>query len=166
MTLNLGANSILPADGVNIWNTDKKTWSLVSVQGGDVTIKGSGSIAASSEDSYALDVRNGAKLSIEGGTHIGNISAVYVFEGNLSISGGKFKIQQLSTYKDYRYLINCYDSSNSNQTATVSATGGSFYNYDPSNSNSENPIANFVAADYSVTSEVIGSDTVYTVSKN
>ncbi len=166
MILDLGAYSILPADGVNIWNTDKKTWSLVSVQGGDVTIKGSGSIAASNEDSYALDVRNGAKLSIEGGTHIGNISAVYIFEGNLSISGGIFKIQQLSTYKDYRYLINCYDSSNSNQTATVSVTGGSFYNYDPSNSNSENPIANFVAADCSVTSEVIGSDTVYTVSKN
>jgi hypothetical protein len=68
-------------------------WSLLSVRGnGELTIK-NGTMKAKENDCYALDVRGG-KVTIESGTYIGNISAVYVTEGELTIDGGKFSVQQ------------------------------------------------------------------------
>ena len=61
----------------DIWNDGAaKTWSLVSVQGGSLTITGNGTLAAKENDEYAADVRDGGKLVIENGTFTGNISAV------------------------------------------------------------------------------------------
>ncbi len=149
LTLDLGEYSITAANDATIWNSAAKTWSMLSVQAGKVTIKGTGSVAAKENDSYAVDVRNGAELTVEGGKYNGNITCLYVHTGSLVIKGGEFKIQQLSTnYNDYRYLVNCLDESNEDNTATVSATGGSFHNYDPANSSSENPVANFVEKGY------------------
>ena len=83
----------------------------------------------------------GAEVTLVNGEYVGNISTVYVFEGKAVIEGGTYSIQQLSTYNDYRYLLNLKDNSNS----SIVVSGGTFANYDPANSKGENPVANLVA---------------------
>jgi len=135
-----GAHSILNLNGhtikntVDIWNDTEgvKTWSLISVQGNsDVTICGEGSLLAKANDCYAADVRDGSKLTIEGGNYLGNISAVYaVDDGDVEISGGHFDVTQLDAGKK-RLELNCYDSDFAAGTATFSVSGGEFVGFDP-----------------------------------
>ena len=59
----------------------------------------------------AIDLYDtGSKCTIENGTFIGNIHAVYVFEGTLVVYGGTFSVQQKYSeeYPD-EYVLNCYD---------------------------------------------------------
>lgn len=147
----------------SIWNdTDGiDAWSLVSVQGSgvEVTITGGGSLSALKDDCYAVDVRDGATVNLENGTYVGNISAVYAIDGGTAnIKGGTYNIQQLSEFSDYRYHLNLRDNSES----SIVVTGGAFHNYDPANSNGENPVANLVAAGYSSAAQ----DGNYVVTKN
>lgn len=160
----------------DIWNEDNGSWSLISVEnGGDLTINGDGKIEAKEDDSYAADVRDGGTLTINGGTYVGNIAAVYVYGGNLIINDGTFMIQQQSTTagKEYGYVINSLDEAwpdsidkyepETYGTSTIVVNGGTFQNFDPSNSKSENPVANFVPEGHSVTSETTDEVTWYTV---
>lgn len=148
VSLDLAGKNI--ANTTDIWGDN--SWSLISVQKGTLTIKNTtttvGSMIAKEDDCYALDVRDGATLNVQGGNFNGNITAVYVYEGNLNISGGKFEIQQLASNPTdkYRFTINCLDSSYKNHTAIVSISGGSFYMFDPSNCLAEGPNTNFVSA--------------------
>lgn len=41
-------------------------------------------------DCYAADVRDGANLVIESGEFIGNVHAVYIYEGSLTVNGGSY----------------------------------------------------------------------------
>ena len=93
-----------------IWNEAEKTWSLISVNGAetDVTLK-NGTLVAKENDCYAVDVRGGARLAIDSGTYIGNISSVYVYEGHLTVNDGSFMIQQLDSINAYGYVLNCLD---------------------------------------------------------
>ena len=148
LTLNLNSKTI--SNTTDIWNDAEgiKTWSLISVQGEgvEVTITGEGTLNALKNDCYAVDVRDNATVNLENGTYVGNISAVYAINNaTANIKGGTYSIQQLSTYQDYRYLLNLKDNSES----SIVVTGGTFKNYDPANSNGENPIANLVASGYS-----------------
>ena len=147
LTLNLNGKTI--SNTTDIWNGAEgiKTWSLISVQEGVVvTVKGNGRLQAKSGDCYAIDVRDGATVNLEDGTYVGNISAVYAINNaTANIKGGTYSIQQKSEYDDYRYLLNLKDNSQS----SIVVTGGTFANYDPANSNGENPIANLVASGYS-----------------
>lgn len=115
-----------------IWNLANKKWSALSVNGGSLTIKGEGTVQTLYDDSYAFDVRNGGNLVIEDGTFYGNISAVYVFDGTLTVNGGEFKLQQLSEYDDHRYLLNCYDANFAAGKAKIYVNGGKFMGFDPS----------------------------------
>ena len=97
-----GSNVEINANGKTVANTDDiwsdDDWSLVSAQGGStVTISGNGTFHAKENDCYAADVCDGSTLVIENGTFIGNVHAVYVFEGTAEIKGGFFDIQQLNT---------------------------------------------------------------------
>ena len=153
LTLDLAGHTI--SNETDIWNNAEgvKAWSLISVQGSgvEVTISGNGTLRAKENDCHAVDIRGGATLNIEGGTYVGNISAVYVYEGEANISGGTFSIQQLSTpYNDYRYTLNCLDENYQNETASINVTGGSFYNFDPANNLAEGVNTNFVALGYSI----------------
>lgn len=122
----------------DIWNEDTKSWSLISIRNGgiltllDSSDVGTGTLFAKENDCYAVDVRNGGMLIIESGTYIGNISSVYVYSGTAYINGGYYKIQQtISGANGYEQTINCYDANFKNGTAKVVISGGSFYNFDP-----------------------------------
>ena len=121
----------------DIWNKDTKSWSLISVRNGgiltllDSSVAGTGTLFAKENDCYAIDVRNGGILVIESGTYIGNISSVYVHSGTAYINGGYYKVQQISSANGYGETINCYDANFKNGTAKVIISGGSFYNFNP-----------------------------------
>lgn len=121
----------------DIWNEDAKSWSLISVRNGgilkllDSSDTGNGTLLAKENDCFAVDVRNGGTLIIESGNYIGNISSVYVHSGTAYINGGYYKVQQISGINGYGETINCYDANFKNGTAKVVISGGSFYNFDP-----------------------------------
>jgi hypothetical protein len=71
-------------------------------------------------------------LIIESGNYIGYISSVYVHSGTAYINGGYYKVQQtIAGANGYEQTINCYDANFKNGTAKVIISGGSFYNFDP-----------------------------------
>ena len=112
-------------------------WSLISVKGEGVTliINGEdGIVKAAENDSYCVDVQDGAKVVINGGTYVGNISAVYVKQGEAYINDGNFSIQQLSDVEgaEYKYVLNCLDENYANGTAKIIVSGGTFVGFDPS----------------------------------
>ena len=121
----------------DIWNDDTKTWSLISVRNGgiltllDSSGAGTGTLCAKENDCFAVDVRNGGMLIIESGNYIGNISSVYVHSGTAYINGGYYEVKQISGINGYGETINCYDANFKNGTATVIISGGSFYNFNP-----------------------------------
>lgn len=144
-----------------------KNWSLISVRnGGDVVITGNGKLQAKENDCYALDVKDGGKLVVENGEFVGNVSAIYAFEGNVVVKGGKYYIQQLSNgHNDYRYTLNLYDENGQNGTATIEVIGGTFKNFNPENNLAEETDTNFVKSGYKA-QLVSGSTTDYEVVKN
>ncbi|MDY5407622.1 MAG: hypothetical protein SPG42_04850, partial [Candidatus Cryptobacteroides sp.] len=94
---------------------EANNWSLFSVKGGSLTIKGAGTLQAKENDCYAVDVQDGGQVVIEDGTYVGNVHAVYVFEGTAEIKGGKYSIQQPSGLPSpYGYVLNCYDANRKN----------------------------------------------------
>ena len=145
-TLDLANNSI--SNSEDIWAEGK--WSIISVDGGTLTIEGKGTIKAKENDCYAIDVRNGGKVIINDGTFIGNVSSVYVTEGEVVINGGRFEIQQLSELGDYRYLLNCLDESYKSGKASIKVFGGEFVNFNPANNTSEGLDTNYIAEGYKV----------------
>ena len=160
VTLDLNGKTI--SNTSDLWDESKNHWSLISVrENGDLTITGNGTLQAKENDCYAIDLFDeGVKCTIENGTFVGNISAVYVYDGALVVHGGDFSIQQLSNGTGdarYRYTLNCLDESNSDGTATITVTGGTFAHYDPSDSASENPHGKFVPDGYTAFQREDGS---------
>lgn len=136
----------------DLWDNPNKeaaNWSLISVRkGGDLTITGNGTFAAKENDCYAVDVQDGAKLVIKDGTFVGNIHAVYVFEGTATIDGGTYSVQQKfpTEGKEDEFVLNCYDTNRANGTAKIIVNGGTFQNFDPMNNQAEGKGTSFVAA--------------------
>ena len=164
----INANGKTVANTDDIWSDDDYDWSLVSAQGGStVTISGNGTFHAKENDCYAADVCDGSTLVIENGTFIGNVHAVYVFEGTAEIKGGFFDIQQLNTngvQNGYGLLINCYDANHKNGTANIIVTGGTFVNFNPANNKAEGANTNFVPEGYKVlATKQMNGDVWYTV---
>ena len=162
-TLNLEKKIITPNDmGKNNVNF------CALIVDADTTINAgeNGGIDTGVNGGYGINVRNGATLTINGGYYYGGGTAVQVQKGTLIINGGTFACEPYSnpTY-GYKYLINCIDVAYKDGTAKISITGGTFINFDPSDSASENPHGNFVPDGYKVVSEAHGTDTWYTVVK-
>ena len=156
----------------NIWtgNGSDGNWSLISARNGaNLTITGNGTFKAKENDAFAVDVQDGSTVTIENGTFIGNMHAVYVYEGTAVIEGGFFDIQQKSDIagKEYEFVLNCYDANyKDNKSAKIIVTGGTFVNFNPANCQAEGPNTNFVPAGYSVITETkANGDTWYTVVK-
>jgi len=135
----------------DLYDLNKSVWSLFEVnQGSNVTIKGNGKVVAKENDCYVVDVKNGGNLVIEDGEFIGNISAVYVYEGTAVINGGTFKIQQLdpkAPQNGYGYLLNCFDANYKNGKAKLEVRGGKFYGFNPA-ANIEGTGTSYVADGY------------------
>lgn len=166
-----GSNVEINANGKTVANTDDiwsdDDWSLVSAQGGStVTISGNGTFHAKENDCYAADVCDGSTLVIENGTFIGNVHAVYVFEGKAYIKGGFYSVQQKysDASKADEFVLNCYDANRANGTAKIIVTGGTFVNFNPANCQAEGAHTNFVKEGYKVlATKQMNGDVWYTV---
>lgn len=154
--LELGEYSIKNTDA-DIYSTETETWSLISVQdGATLTING-GNFITKANDSFCVDVRDGSTVIINDGDFSGNISTVYVYEGEAIINGGTYSIQQVASKANpYDELLNCYDENYKNGTAKISVFGGTFTNFDPANSND----GSYVPKGYASSA---GTDGTYTV---
>lgn len=147
VTLDLNGKTISNTE--DFWNEATNNWSLLSVRGGSLTLTGNGAVKAKENDVFAVDVQDGGNLVIEGGEYVGNMDAVYVFEGTVEIKGGKFSIQQLSENPDpYGYVLNCYDTNYKNGKAKILVSGGEFVKFNPADCAAEGAHTNFLADGY------------------
>ena len=169
-TATINANGKTIANTNEVWKDDTNSWSLISArENADLTITGNGTFKARENDCYAVDVQDStATVTIENGTFIGNIHAVYVYEGTAYIKGGFYSVQQKypDASKANEFVLNCYDANRKAGTAKIIVTGGTFVNFNPADCQAEGAGTNFVATGYKVVSEVHGADTWYTVVPN
>lgn len=148
----LDLNGKTVSNTADLWNESIASWSLLSVRGGSLTIKGAGTLQAKENDCFAVDVQDGGTVVIEDGTYVGNVHAVYVYEGTAEIKGGKYSIQQLSSNPDpYGYVLNCYDKNRENGIAKIIVTGGEFVKFNPGDCAAEGAHTNFLADGYKST---------------
>ena len=123
-----------------------------------------GGINTQTNGAYCINVMDGAQLTINAGTYYGGGTAVQVQKGTLIINGGTFNCEPYDNPKyGYKFLINCVDSAYKDGTAKIIIKGGSFINYDPSDSASENPRGNFCAPGYVAVKNDATENPVWTV---
>ena len=163
ITLDLNGKTIF---GPNDMGNNKYNFAVLYIKA-DTTIIDSasnGGINAQTNGAYCINVMNGAQLTINAGTYYGGGTAVQVQKGTLIINGGTFNCEPYSnpTY-GYKFLINCVDSAYRDGTAKIIIKGGSFINYDPSDSASENPRGNFCAPGYVAVKNDATENPVWTV---
>ena len=109
---------------------------------------------------YFVYVAYGGEAIINSGNFDSNdVGCVYVEKGTATINGGNFD----ATGENIRFTLNLYDANGKNGTANIVVNGGSFVNYDPTQSNSENPVKNFVAPGKGVERTGTDGNYVYTV---
>lgn len=166
-TIDMNGKTI--ANTENVWKDNTNMWSLVSArEGAKLTISGNGTFKAKENDCFAVDVQDGSVVTIENGTFVGNIHAVYVEEGTAYIKGGFYSVQQKypDANKANEFVLNCYDANRAAGKAKIIVTGGTFVNFNPADCKAEGEDTNFVAEGYSVIKEVqTNGDIWYTVVK-
>ena len=161
-TLTLNKKIISPD---NMGNNNTNFVALIVDANTTINAGANGGIDTGRNGGYAINVRNGANLIINGGTYYGGGTAVQVQEGTLTITGGRFEVEPFGDPYGYNFLLNCIDSAYKNGNAKIIVKGGTFVNFDPSNNAAEGAGTNFVADGYKVVSEAHGSDTWYKVVK-
>ncbi len=149
----------------DLWNESTGDWSLVSVrENGNLTITGNGTLQAKENDCFTVDVQDAnATVTIESGTLVGNVHAVYVEKGSAYINGGIYSVQQkYSTSKPDEFVLNCYDPNYQGEDlpdgkggirkytgpASIVVTGGKFENFNPADCYAEGAHTNFVDEGY------------------
>ena len=165
ITLDLNEKTIYAKK--DIWNEVAGRWSLISVgENGDLTVTGNGTLQAKKDDTYAIDV-NGGSCTIQDGTFVGNVHAVYVLQGTLVVNGGTFSVQQ--KYQDetkaYEFVLNCFDANYKNGSSSITVNGGTFANFNPANCKAEREGTSFMSSDCESTSSKEGETTYWTVTK-
>ena len=161
-TLNLDAKIVSPDD---MGNNSTNFCALIVDANTTINATANGGIDTGKNGGYAINVRNGANLTINNGYYYGGGTAVQVQKGTLTINGGTFACEPFGAPYGSNFLINCVDSAYKNGSAKVIIKGGTFINFDPSNNSAEGAGTNFVADGYTVKSEVKGNDIYYTVVK-
>lgn len=146
-----GVSAILDLNGHTLRNVNSDTTDTIIVsEGASLIIKGKGLVDGGSNSSCNMAVYiKGGHCVIEGGEFkVGPDknnswnSCIEINGGVLEIKGGKFSTEK--PYNGRYFVLNKKDFSDS----VISVTGGEFVNYDPSNSETENPAENFVANGY------------------
>ena len=164
LTLDLAGHKI--SNTSPIWDDSEKHWSLIRVANeGNLTLTGNGILEALQGDCYAVDLYDtDSNCTIEDGTFIGNVHAVYVFAGNLTVNGGTFSVKQKYSgeYPD-EYVLNCYDGNYKNATASITVNGGIFRGFNPQDCRAEGEGTDFCSDKCIVTSEEKDGITTYTV---
>ena len=165
VTLNMNKHKIYNESPV--WDEQSGSWSLVSVgSDAELTITGAGTFETLENDCYTVDVVDGGSCTIENGTFVGNIHAVYVLQGSLIINGGTFSVQQkFNDTHPYEYVLNCYDANYKNETASIIVNGGSFAGFNPRDCRAEGAGTNFCASGIKVTESTGENITIFTVAK-
>ena len=161
-TLNLKAKIVSPD---NMGNNNTNFCALIVDADTTINAGENGGIDTGTNGGYGINVRNGATLTINGGSYYGGGTTVQVQKGTLIINGGHFACEPYSNpVYGYKYLINCIDAAYKDGSAKIIIKGGTFVNFDPSDSASENPHGNFVADGYKVVSATqTNGDVWYTV---
>ena len=160
-TLNLDAKIVSPD---NMGENNTNFCALIVDANTTINASENGGIDTGTNGGYGINVRNGANLTINGGTYYGGGTAVQVQKGTLTINGGHFAVEPFGDPYGYNFLLNCVDSAYKNGTAKIIVKGGTFVNFDPSNNTAEGEGTNFVADGYKVVSETKDNgDIWYTV---
>ena len=156
ITLDLNEHTIHSPDGMGNNNTNFVALYVIA----DTTLKATtGGIDTGRNGGYAINVNEGAKLTIDGGKYYGGGTAVQVQKGELTINNGYFDAEAFGSPYGYDFIINCIDAAYKDGTAKVAIKGGYFAHFDPSNNSAEGAGTNFVADGYvSVTSDKSGYD--------
>ena len=74
---------------------------------------------------------------------------VYAYQGRINVESGYYEAAY-SDGMDCYAALNLHDQNGKNGNASISVTGGTFKNFDPSDNASENPQVSFVASGYEV----------------
>lgn len=135
---------------------------IININGtAELTIVNNGRIIQTmqSEVGYLFRASGNSKLTLNGdGEYVAGLTAAQAGDNSvITVNGGTFSA--FATWNDAYWILNLID----NSPATISVTAGTFVNYDPSNSKTENPVANFVAEGYTATETTEGDNTIYTV---
>lgn len=163
----LDMNGKTLSNEVDIWDEGANAWAIISVrEGGVLTVEGNGKIQTKENDCYAIDVMDGGHLVVNDGEFVGNISAVYVYEGLAQINGGTYSIQQKSEVqgKPNEFVLNLEDAHREAGTASIVVTGGTFVEFNPQNCKAEGDNTNFVKDGYVSTLDKTASVPTYVVS--
>lgn len=163
----LDMNGKTLSNEVDIWDEGANAWAIISVrEGGVLTVEGNGKIQTKENDCYAIDVMDGGHLVVNDGEFVGNISAVYVYEGSAQINGGTYSIQQKSEVqgKPNEFVLNLEDVHLEAGAASIVVTGGTFVEFNPQNCKAEGDNTNFVKDGYVSTLDETASVPTYVVS--
>jgi hypothetical protein len=137
-----GVSAILDLNECTLKNVNPETTDTIIVsEGATLTIKGEGLVDGGSNSScnMAVYIKGGHCIIESGKFHVradknGSWnSCIEINGGVLEIKGGEFSTEV--PYNGRYFVLNKKDFSNS----VISVTGGRFINYDPSNSETENP---------------------------
>ena len=150
LTLNLNGKKLYTSAPVG----NPYDLALVNVAGANakLTINGEGTVEAYADDVYTYMVEKGGELTINGGTHIGNISVGYVYKtgGTININGGYYDLKQkLNDAEPYKYLLNIQDTAWANGIGHIVVSGGEYVGFNPQNNTAEGAATNFLAEGYS-----------------
>ena len=120
--------------------------------GGKLTINGEGDVVA--ENGYSVYAAGDAVVEINGGNYMSPVSTVDARKNaHVTINAGTFKVDGSNNPDgDFgqKFTLNLRDKVGNyvNELSEISVKGGRFYKYNPSASESENPVANFCAKGY------------------
>lgn len=149
-TLNLNAMIKTPD---NMGNNKKNFTALIVDADTTINADDNGGIDTGINGGYGINVRNGAKLTINGGYYYGGGTAVQVQKGELTINSGIFAVEPYNNPNyGYNFMLNCIDTAYKNKTAKIIVKGGVFVNFNPADNGAEGEHTNFVADGYTVVS--------------
>lgn len=168
LTLNNVTTTLDIPQGVNIVLTDNGIFDLE--EGSELIINSDGTIENDVDETdgsitklgYIFRLEDNSKLTLLSGNYYAGLTIVQAAgTSEAKIYSGNYDVYQYYS-NGSQYVLNYIDADK--ETAEIIVYGGSFVNFDPSHSTSENPAANFVAAGYKVESVVQSNgETWYTV---
>lgn len=168
LTLNNVTTTLDIPQGVNIVLTDNGIFDLE--EGSELIINSDGTIendvdetdGSSTKSGYIFRLEDNSKLTLLSGNYYAGLTIVQAAgTSEAKIYSGNYDVYQYY-HNGSQYVLNYIDADK--ETAEIIVYGGSFVNFDPSHSTSENPAANFVAEGYEVIKTTGENETpIYTV---
>ena len=149
ITLDFGTNKLIVPGSLE----PTANWAALFVDA-DTTLKATtgGIDCLDKEDGevgvYAINVRNNAKLTIEGGSYHGGGTIVQAQLGTVEIKGGTFTLTPYDDPYGSDFALNCKDDAYAAHTAGFTITGGTFVGFDPQDNKSEGANTDYTAANY------------------